>query len=179
SEACRAEIRLFAKTIRAGGGDPATSGRIFLVPIDEVDRRDWPADFPEIFHNILGYPFWEMNGHNVPEQIVEDAYRTKLNDLRTALARQLKGMGAENPQTPAETRPTHESPATVCLAKVTSDLRKTREQIATYLVNAGIRVLPLRPYSADPSKFVNAFEKDLEEAHVFVQILGESYSDRT
>src|SRR5215475_10412826 len=25
SEACRAEIRLFAKTIRAGGGDPATS----------------------------------------------------------------------------------------------------------------------------------------------------------
>lgn len=68
---------------------------------------------------------------------------------------------------------------TVCLARVTPDLRKARETVASYLASARLNVLPTKPYAADPEKFLAAFESDLEQADVFVQILGATYSDRT
>ena len=72
-----------------------------------------------------------------------------------------------------------ENTATVCLAKVTPDLRKNRETVAKYLTSAKLNVLPTEPYSADPSKFLPAIESDLVQADVFVQILGANYTDRT
>lgn len=68
---------------------------------------------------------------------------------------------------------------TVCLAKVTPDLRKARETVARYLVSAQINVLPATPYAADPGRYLPALETDLDQANLFVQILGDTYSDRT
>jgi hypothetical protein len=72
-----------------------------------------------------------------------------------------------------------ENAPTVCLAKVTPDLRKARDIVANYLTSARLNVLPAKPYSADPSKFLPVLEADLVQANVFVQILGEIYADRT
>lgn len=72
-----------------------------------------------------------------------------------------------------------ENTATVCLAKVTPDLRKARDAVANYLTSARLKVLPAKPYSGDPSKFLPALEADLDQADVFVQIFGASYADRT
>lgn len=78
---------------------------------------------------------------------------------------------------------TGEKPApsgpTVCLARVTPDLRKARETVANYLASAQINVVPAKPYSADPAKFLTALEADLECCDVFVQLLGPVYSDRS
>jgi hypothetical protein len=74
---------------------------------------------------------------------------------------------------------TRENAPTVCLAKVTPDLRKARETVASYLTSAQLNVLPAKPYSADPAKFLPALEADLEQANIFVQILGAAYADRT
>jgi hypothetical protein len=72
-----------------------------------------------------------------------------------------------------------ENAPTVCLAKVTPDLRKARDTVASYLTSARLNVLPAKPYSADPGKFLPALEADLEQANIFVQILGATYADRT
>jgi hypothetical protein len=72
-----------------------------------------------------------------------------------------------------------ENAPTVCLAKVTPDLRKARDTVARYLTSARLNVLPAKPYSADPGKFLPALEADLEQANIFVQILGATYADRT
>jgi hypothetical protein len=72
-----------------------------------------------------------------------------------------------------------ENTPTVCLAKATPDLRKARDTVANYLTSAKLNVLPAKPYSADPSKFLPALEADLVQADVFVQILGATYADRT
>jgi TIR domain-containing protein len=72
-----------------------------------------------------------------------------------------------------------ENTPTVCLAKVTPDLRKARDTLANYLTSDKLSVLPAKPYGGDPSKFLPALEADLNQAHVFVQILGPSYADRT
>lgn len=78
---------------------------------------------------------------------------------------------------------TGEKPAakapTVCLAKVTPDLRKARETVANYLASARLNVLPSKPYPADTARFLPALEADLDKANVFVQILGATYADRT
>lgn len=72
-----------------------------------------------------------------------------------------------------------EDAATVYLAKVTPDLRKARDTVANYLTSARLNVLPAKPHSADPVTFLSALAADLEQANVFVQILGENYADRT
>lgn len=72
-----------------------------------------------------------------------------------------------------------ENTPTVCLAKVTPDLRKARGTVVNYLTSDKLNVLPAKPYSGDPSKFLPALEADLEQANVFVQILGAYYADRT
>ncbi|HEX3150476.1 MAG TPA: toll/interleukin-1 receptor domain-containing protein [Gemmataceae bacterium] len=71
-----------------------------------------------------------------------------------------------------------ENTPTVCFAKVTPDLRKARETVANYLVSARINVLPIKPYPNDPAKFLPLLEADLQQATVFVQILGATYADR-
>ena len=73
----------------------------------------------------------------------------------------------------------HENTPTVCLAKVTPDLRKARDTVANYLASARLQVLPAKPYPADPGKFLAALEQDLERADIFVQILGAAHADRT
>lgn len=72
-----------------------------------------------------------------------------------------------------------ENVPTVCLAKVTPDLRKSRETVAKYLTSARLNVLPAKSYPADAAKFLPALEADLEQADTFVQILGAAYADRT
>jgi hypothetical protein len=72
-----------------------------------------------------------------------------------------------------------ENTPTVCLAKVTPDLRKARDIVASYLISARLNVLPAKSYSGDPAKFLPALEAYLNQADVFVQILGATYADRT
>ena len=72
-----------------------------------------------------------------------------------------------------------ENTPTVCLAKVTPDLRKTRDTVASYLTSARLNVLPAKPYSADAAKFLPALASDLDQANVFVQVLGATHADRT
>ena len=72
-----------------------------------------------------------------------------------------------------------ENAPTVCLAKVTPDLRKARDTVANYLTSARLNVLPSKPYSGDPGRFLPSLDADLGLADVFVQILGAVYADRT
>ena len=52
-----------------------------------------------------------------------------------------------------------ENTPTVCLAKVTPDLRKARDIVASYLISARLNVLPAtKSYPADPAKFLPALE---------------------
>lgn len=40
-------------------------------------------------------------------------------------------------------------------------------------------MLPAKPYSSDPAKLAESLAADLQQADVFVQVLGPNYSDRT
>ncbi|MEF8733984.1 MAG: toll/interleukin-1 receptor domain-containing protein [Candidatus Accumulibacter meliphilus] len=72
-----------------------------------------------------------------------------------------------------------ENAPTVCLAKVTPDLRRSRETVANYLASSKINVIPDKAYTGAPSTFLPELKADLDQADVFVQVLGENYADRT
>lgn len=95
------------------------------------------------------------------------------------LRRGLTAEGLERLQWGITGKKPWEKKASVCLAKVTPDLRKARETVANYLTSAQLNVLPTKPYSTDATRFLPALEAHLDQADVFVQILGEAYADRT
>jgi hypothetical protein len=61
---------------------------------------------------------------------------------------------------------------TVLVAQTTDDLEDEATSLSRYLSQFGIRVLPAQPYPQGGAEFAKAFRSDLEEADIFVQLLG-------
>jgi hypothetical protein len=85
----------------------------------------------------------------------------------------------------SDSAPVDRDVPTVLVAQSTPDLRRARQALIAYCENAEyspgirIRVLGKYPYATSPGDFRAAFVSDLQQAHLVVQILGETYSDRS
>ena len=186
SPGCRNEIKHFSDAV---GGNLPQSGRFFLARIDHVDRDSWPEEFAGYKENLIGYDFGARDPINDRFRRFrhgEDQLHRPLEDLRTDVAEQLKKMRKESG---GETRGANASDSdsakpdaaqpTVLVSQTTADLRKQRKQLISYCGNAQLSVLGLAPYKSAAEEFQEAFRADLQRAHLFVQPLGEFYSDRT
>ncbi|MGA8762235.1 MAG: hypothetical protein WB562_05020, partial [Candidatus Sulfotelmatobacter sp.] len=66
----------------------------------------------------------------------------------------------------------------VLLAQVTDDVYDERQKVAAYLEDYGVKVVPLGEYPESGSKFAKAVLGDLEQANLFVQLLGRVRSNK-
>ncbi len=71
-----------------------------------------------------------------------------------------------------------EPAATVLLAQVTDDVYDERQKVAAYLQDYKIRVVPVGEYPDGGAKFASAVIADLQNADLFVQLLGRVRSNK-
>jgi hypothetical protein len=187
SEWCQRERQFFLKLIEKRLGDDA---RVFLLQRDKVELEERPKEFGD----LLGYRFWVQDRPGKPPRILgmshagsdEDAYFDVLNDLSWELSNKLKQLKISS--TP-QSRPSGTTPAviatpqvgavtesactaTVYLAEVTDDLDGLRTKVTRNLQQRNIRVIPDTWYPREPQGFRAAVDAGLDEADLFVQLLG-------
>lgn len=168
SEWCNREKKTFLDLF------PCSHSRVFLVERDDIE----PEERPEVFSELLGFRFWVREGErSVPRTLGEfglhhdaDKYYPQINELGRALAFELKRLKKEREQNAGSG--VSKKQETVFLAEVTDDLEQERENVKSYLLQAGIAVLPRTCFSQDPVKFKACVERDLAESLAFVQLLS-------
>ncbi len=183
SEWCRREHSTFLQALRAR----ARSGAVFIVSIENLAREK----LPEEFQDLAGYQFWKPldDGRTtrplrVDFETERQTYYDRLCELVQNVADHLDALAAGAPEEPGaiETPPrgaNADSPR-VMLAEVTDDLIHQREDVRSYLEQLGFVVLPKRRYSRDDLTLHRTqLGEDLEQARLFVQLLGPLAGDRS
>ncbi len=143
--------------------------RLFMISRDKIDR----SRLPEPLRDLIGYKFWKENagrpiplGFPLPERN-DTEYWSALNTISLEIADTLKTLQQDPATPPAPTGPI------VHLAEVTEDLEPLRQDIAAYLKQAGINILPNSYYPRDAIRsFQDAVERDLRSCTLFVQLLS-------
>jgi hypothetical protein len=151
--------------------------RIFLVERDEIAREDLPDELQD----LLGYRFWVRDHNGEPPRTLgipvprpeEQEYYRRLNKLSYDLAAEIKRLR----NLPEDVPPNPLGPTVgpkIFLAEVTDDLDMLREEVESYLLQAGFQILPQIRYSyVDPTAYQGAMERDLKNCRLFVQLLSE------
>jgi hypothetical protein len=158
----------------------ASKGAVFMVTIESLPR----AQIPNELRDLTGYEFWKPvpNGQAtrpLRAELPADAepYYNQLCTLGGNLAKYLSTPVA--PEAKPDTKPDTKGPA-VLLAEVTDDLVQQREEVKSYLEQLGFSVLPKRRYSRDDlALHRQQLRADLDEARVFVQLLGPLPGDKS
>jgi TIR domain len=143
--------------------------RLFMVSRDRIDR----LRLPEPLRDLIGYKFWrEDAGRPIPLGFPlpgrnDTEYWSALNTISLEIADTLKTL-QHGAATPPQNGPI------VHLAEVTEDLEPRRQEVAAYLKQAGISILPNSYYPRDTIKsFQDAVERDLRNSKLFVQLLSD------
>jgi len=147
--------------------------RLFVVHLADIPEDDRP----EGLHDLIGFNFFdkELKAELVPGS---GEYSKELLKLREKLAGKLKEMQ----QTPDCGEEKGDAPSTspsVFLAEGTQDLDNERAALAMYIEKLGYRVLPAKLYPRGAQEFAEMLNRDLGEAKLFVQLLGQFGTRRT
>lgn len=174
---CRREWEAFSGPVRAS----VLEGRVFVVQIDEVERKAWQGPFvpdlvplefrgpsrPTGHRRLLGAP------RAVPGQDGYFEYDEALGSLTRKIAAKLGELRNLPAATVESDRPC------VYVAEGTPDLEETRELLRTLLHQSGFGMVPQRPYPRSPGEFQEAARRDLSGALAFVQLNGRYVTPRT
>jgi hypothetical protein len=163
---CEKEIQSFVESASA-------DGRLFVVHLADIPREDRPEEMGD----LIGFNFFdkELQAELDPSS---PEYPKALYKLRGKLAGKLKEMH----QTPdhAEEGENAASPSpAVFLAEVTPDLNDDRDALATYVEKLGYQVLPTKWYPRGAQEYEQMLDQDLEQAKLFIQLLGQFCMPRT
>jgi hypothetical protein len=142
--------------------------RLFMISRDKIDRSRLPGPLQD----LIGYKFWREDagrpiplGFPLPERN-DTEYWTALNTISLEIADTLKTLQQGPSKSP-------QSGPIVHLAEVTEDLEPLRQDVAAYLNQAGINILPSTYYPRDSVRsFQDAVESDLRNCTLFVQLLS-------
>lgn len=178
SEWCRRERSTFLQALRTRAG----SGAVFIVLIENLARERLPAELQD----LVGYQFWKPldDGRTTrPLRVDFEAERPTYYDRLCALvqnvADHLESLAARATTAPVVPVTSTDAPQLV-LAEVTDDLVHQREDVKSYLEQLGFVVLPKRRYSRDDLALHRTqLREDLEQARLFVQLLGPLAGDRS
>ncbi|HQZ81141.1 MAG TPA: toll/interleukin-1 receptor domain-containing protein [Steroidobacteraceae bacterium] len=175
SEWCHRERSTFLQALRTR----ARSGAVFIVSIENLAREK----LPEEFQDLVGYQFWRPldDGRTtrplrVDFETERQTYYDRLCELVQNVADHLESLAARTVAAPVALS---DAPRLV-LAEVTDDLVHQREDVRSYLEQLGFIVLPKRRYSRDDLVLHRTqLREDLEQARLFVQLLGPLAGDRS
>ena len=164
-----AELEAFLKL-------PGADKRLFIFEVLPASSND--AQHP-VLRDRKRFEFWHNTGASgatpmtLDPKLDRQLYMTALTDFCTQLKDQLvllkrQEQGLEVKETVASADPT----ATILLAQSTDDLEYQRGQVRSALAQFNIRVLPEMDYPQGGLEFREAFDSDLEQADLVVQLLS-------
>jgi TIR domain len=160
SDFCQREMQAFVDSHRGMLGE-----RLFIVEHMVLGDRH---GIPEPFRDVRKYRFYKLDENQVPRTFAlpkplpdEREYFLKIDDLARDIAGQLTAI-----------KPSKKSNPAVLLADVTDDLEFRRDEVARYLDQAGIDVLPSRAYRLVREEFEQSLTTDLATFVLFAQLLG-------
>jgi hypothetical protein len=152
-----------------------------VVEILSVEDRDLPAQL----RNLKSTRFWWKDDAISPAprkltpEITPREYSMKVDDFAERLANRLRELRAEVAGMAAERRLERKIKRTVLLAQTTEDLEESRDKLRRHFEAYFDRVIPEGEYPQNAASFMQAFESDLREADLFVQLLGNFAARRT
>lgn len=165
---CRNELNGFLNS-SVGDRRAGSLKRLFMIQRDKIDR----FRLPEALRNLIGYQFWIEEfgktpivlGYPTPDPN-QSSYWSLLNKLSSEIKETLEILKKGGTESPLASVVIH-------LAEVTDDLEPLRQEVGTFLEQAGIGILPKVYYPRDtPGKFQDAIDSDLKESKLFVQLLS-------
>jgi hypothetical protein len=132
--------------------------------------------------------FWrniEPSGTPMPLSPKQNYTKSLLQNLAEQMRNQLialkgKTTGSQTATTtrtesdglPKEHKPGKNEYRRILLAQVTEDLDEQNEHLRSFLEQYGVPILPARPYPQGAEAFKTAFQSDLQNADLIVQLLG-------
>lgn len=149
------------------------ASRIFAIEMLPLDEGD---SYPEPVGSKIRNKFYVDGENSVAMTIQPDfhgkAYHDRIEDVANSIKMKLKSLAGGNvAKGPAPL-------AKILLGQVTDDLDNQRDEVCRYLAQYDIGVLPATTYPQGSAQFKQAFEKDLSEARLYVQLVGQTPSKR-
>ncbi|MEM6891104.1 MAG: toll/interleukin-1 receptor domain-containing protein [Pseudomonadota bacterium] len=154
---------------------PSAADRLFILEVLPVE--DESEMHPEV-RSRKRFNFWQVSGGDLGAPMTLDPrhdrqpYMTALTEfcaqLRARLVDLKKDAGGPAPKSAQPPKPE----ATVLLCQTTDDLEYERGQVRSALHQFNIRVLPEMEYPQGGQEFREAYEADLAEADMVVQLMG-------
>lgn len=160
------------------------SRRVFIIEPGEIRLEDRPAELLDLRSFRFWVPSDYEGGAPCPlgtTRDLEDEFKKRVFDVSHTIAAELRRIARER----QESRDLGASGAcdhpqavvapsrrTVFLAQVTDDLHSRQESVRHYLEQQGIKVVPDDLYWWEPQSFRKIVMRDLENADLFVQLLG-------
>jgi hypothetical protein len=173
------------KELEAFAALPDAEGRLFCAELLPPSKgvTAWPSPL----RRLLRIPFWQLD----PDSKMAAEFNRSSKPYNRAIALvgqrifdQLRSM-AQDPDAnavqtgqPPSAEPTSRAPAqpgrSVVVALAGDDMHGKVDELAASLALGAdpVRVLPAKPYPQDQARFRTEFEEDLNNAAVFVQLLG-------
>ena len=105
-----------------------------------------------------------------------DKYEQRLQGLAHRMEALLRSIRDQSPKPVDAQGPL--TGETILLAQVTNDLYDERDQVVAYLNQFGAKILPEADYKQGGPEFAEAFNADLAQSGMFVQLLGPYRSNR-
>jgi hypothetical protein len=174
SKWCQQELELFVQ--QAG----ATSGRIFVIELDKIDK----SKLPEALRDLRGYPFWyqETDTTMVRRLAIpkpdpnEKQYFNTVGDVAKNLADLLEELRKTIDKPPAPLQPIEQARlGPVFLAEAPGSLKTRRDDVRRYLEQHQVHILPEAPipFIENPQEARKRLEEDLKKSKLFIQLLNE------
>jgi hypothetical protein len=194
------------KELEAFDGTPSTRNRVVTVELLPVKENDIPPRFLRLKRTLFWWS--DESEEDVPLKLTPksnpDKYDRRLQTLAHQMEELLRALyddrASKSKATIQETKAPDGKPAgasrievkpqpaaadasplagkVVLLAQVTNDLYDERDQVLAYLKQYGVKVLPEGEYLQGGAEFASAVRADLEQAELFVQLLGPYRSNR-
>jgi hypothetical protein len=177
SKWCLHELSLFRER------ELAPDGRLFVVDIAGLDRSELQAAG---VGDLTAYQFWfrdrtkRIRTYGLPRPTPDEReYYRLLDDLATDIADTLKRDQATEVSSGSSSGTNGEGPGPrptgkcILMAEVTDDLEAMRQQVRRCLEQAGHSVRLAQTFGKPVEDFKREFERDLEGASLFVQLLSQ------
>ena len=166
---CNRETTNFLDVIQKHSG---VESQVFVVEREKIAYDERPPEFAD----SPNYPFWTEEEAGKPGRILDTGdlrYHNRLDELSRDLQKTLQQFkrppitGHKEPSKASDSNPV------VFLALNFDDLRRSRKEVETNLVQSNVRVLPEKDYPSEPRAFREAVRADLAQSDVFVQLLSD------
>ena len=154
--------------------DHASPDRLFSIEILPVPSDEYPPSLARKVKERFWHSGTIENRTPITIDPLDDRllYSQKLLTLADQIKDALLSLRSTQPDSTPDKSRSQDPRGTVLLAQTTDDLELEREQVKGFLLQNGFSIAPSLDYPQGGDAFKEAFTRDLEQADLFVQLVG-------